>query len=174
MKLTLSQTAQLFRVDETTITKWVQQENLPVREVNSQYRFDQSELLEWAALRRIEFSPALFQTLNGVDFSNLTLAGAIGRGGVVQDIHGESRGDIFRSALAEIELPTGVERETLLELLTLREKAGGTAIGDGIAVPHPRYPLVFPAADSLVHVSYSRGPTILTRSMASPCTRCSS
>ena len=65
MRLTLRQVATLFSVSENTVTRWVQEENLPAQYVNSQYRFNRAELLEWAATMQRSFSPAIFQEING-------------------------------------------------------------------------------------------------------------
>ena len=63
MQLTLPQVAKLFSVSEQTITRWVQQENLPAHEVNAKYRFDRVELLEWAAINHRPLSPSLPEQL---------------------------------------------------------------------------------------------------------------
>jgi PTS system nitrogen regulatory IIA component len=154
LKLTLSQTAQLFGVNENSVTRWVQQENLPVYEANEHYRFDGSELLEWAALKRIELCPAFFQTVGGFDVTGPSLADAIERGGVAPSVPGLSREEVLHFALRDMVLPDGVCRETLCELLAKREKAVGTAIGFHVAIPHSRYPIIFPGAASLVRVCY--------------------
>src|SRR4051794_38197335 len=56
MKLTLRDVARVFGVHENTVRRWMQLDGLPVQTVNSQYRFNSVELLEWASVRKILFS----------------------------------------------------------------------------------------------------------------------
>lgn len=142
MQLTLVQVAKLFDVSENTVTGWVREENLPAEFVNSQYRFHGSEVLEWSALKKKNCSPKVFQQVNGERLGKLSLADALEYGGVLYDVPSESKESVFWAALATIPLPTGFDRRMLQDLLLAREALGSTGIGDGIAVPHPRYPLV--------------------------------
>lgn len=158
MELSLPQVARLFDVTENTVTRWVQQDNLPVHEVNSQYRFNRAELLEWAAIRKLRFSPTIFQEINGDLVEQMSLAEAIERGGVALRVRGTDRYEVFRAAISELPVLKGLDRDNLLELLMAREKTGGTAVGDGIAIPHPRYPIVVPCGGSIVRVCYLEHP----------------
>ncbi len=158
MQLNLSQVARLFSVSENTVTLWVRQRNLPAHEINSQYRFDRAELLEWAATNERRFSPGMFQEINGDFVGELSLASALQRGGVSLRVSGNDRYDVFRKAIEELPLPPSFDREGLLGLMIAREKSGGTAIGSGIAIPHPRYPVVLPDNLSVVRACYLEHP----------------
>ncbi|MCA9122444.1 MAG: PTS sugar transporter subunit IIA [Planctomycetaceae bacterium] len=158
MQLTLPQVARLFSVSENTIARWVRYENLPAVEVNSQYRFPRADLLEWAALQHRPFSPEIFREINGDHVSEVSLAEALSRGGVAVRVDGADRYEVFRAAINDLPVLAGMDRETLLDLLMSREKAGGTAIGDGIAIPHPRYPVVLADNVSIVRVCYLANP----------------
>jgi PTS system nitrogen regulatory IIA component len=158
MQLTLRQVAELFSVSESTVTRWVREDNLPAHDVKSQYRFDRSELLEWAATRHRSISPAIFQEVNGDLVEAVSLAAALQRGGVSQRVAGLDRYEVFRAAISDLPLPPSFHRDMLLDLLMAREKSGGTAIGDGIAVPHPRYPVVLPGGQAIVRICYLEDP----------------
>ncbi|MCA9143686.1 MAG: PTS sugar transporter subunit IIA [Planctomycetaceae bacterium] len=158
MQLTLAQVARLFSVSENTVARWVRYENLPAVEVNSQYRFPRADLLEWAAIQQRSFSPEIFQEINGDHVSEVSLSESISRGGIAVRVEGADRFEVFRAAINDLPMPPEFDRETLLDLLMAREKAGGTAIGDGIAIPHPRYPVVLPGNVSVVRVCYLSNP----------------
>ncbi len=158
MQLSLPQVARLFGVSENVVTKWVRQNNLPAHEVNSQYRFDRAELLEWAALRQQSFAPEIFQEINGDHVAELSLADAIERGGLCACAAGNDRYEVFRRAIRDLEIGDTLDREQLLDLLMAREKSGGTGIGQGIAIPHPRYPVVVPGNLSMVRTCYLEQP----------------
>ncbi|GIW55623.1 MAG: MerR family transcriptional regulator [Nitrospiraceae bacterium] len=158
MQLTLQQVARLFHVSENTVTQWIQEENLPVHEIRSCYRFDRAELLEWAVATRRSFSPEIFQETNGDHVAEVSLAEAIERGGVARCTEGNDRCSVFRDAIGRLPFPETFDRDNLLELLMAREKLGGTAVGNGIAIPHPRYPIVLPGSESVVQVCFLKEP----------------
>ena len=154
MQLTLRQVAELFSVSENTVTRWVKEDNLPAHEVKSQYRFDRAELLEWAATTQRTFSPVIFQEINGDHVADVSLADSLQRGGVALRVGGDDRYEVFRAAIADLPVPASFDRDNLLDLLMAREKSAGTAIGNGIAIPHPRYPVVLPGGESVVCACY--------------------
>ncbi len=126
--------------------------------MNSQYRFSRADLLEWAALQQRPFSPEMLQEIGGEQPSEVSLAESVTRGGVAVRVEGADRYEVFRAAIRDLTMPSGIDRETLLDLLMAREKASGTAIGDGIAIPHPRYPVVLTGNVSIVRVCYLTHP----------------
>jgi PTS system nitrogen regulatory IIA component len=142
MQLNLSQVARLFDVSESTVASWVREENLPAEVVNAQYRFHRSELLEWSALKKRHCSPQVFQEFNGDQPGTFSLADALEYGGVQYDVTGVDKETVLANALRGMPLPDGFDRQLLLELMLARESLCTTGVGDGIAVPHPRYPLV--------------------------------
>ncbi len=158
MQLTVPQVAKLFSVTESMVTSWVKQLNLPAHEVNSQYRFDRAELLEWATTNDKAFSPLIFQEINGDCIDKISLADSLDRGGVSLRVGGNDRYEVFREAIDGLPVPVSLDRESLLDLLMAREKSGGTAIGHGIAIPHPRYPVVLPGNVSVVRACYLEHP----------------
>ena len=80
------------------------------------------------------------------------------RGGVYYNISGQSPAEVLADAIATISLPEGVAREALLQAVLEREGLMPTAIGDGIAIPHPRSPMVGDPAEQLVSVCFLQEP----------------
>ncbi len=154
MQLTLTQVAQLFSVPEKTVARWVRQENLPALTVDSQYRFDRTELLEWADTHDRRFASDMLANSNGDHVAEISLADSLQRGGVALRVGGNDRYEVFREAINSLPVPRSFDREVLLDALLAREKSGGTAIGYGIAIPHPRYPVVLPGTGALVRACY--------------------
>ena len=158
MQLTLSQVAKLFSSSENDITRWIKNENLPVHQLESHLRFDSAELLEWAATTKRAFSPAIFHEISSDLVKEVSLADALERGGVALHVQGNNRDEVLHAAIGDMPLPAFFDRENLLQLLISREKSGGTAIGNGIAIPHPRYPVVLPGGTSVVRACYLEHP----------------
>jgi PTS system nitrogen regulatory IIA component len=158
MQLTVSDVAQLCDVGENRVFKWVQEEGLPAEQVNGSYRVNPAELLEWATNRKLHVSPTIFQKMNGDSVSQTGLSDALANGGVIHDVAGNDRQSILSALLETLPLPPGFDRGSLVQLLMAREMMGGTAMGDGIAIPHPRSPVVLPGAERVVRLGFLKEP----------------
>ncbi len=152
MHLTLAQVARLFSVPENRVSHWIRQDNLPVRETKLSFEFDRQELLDWAVARQVPLSPELLAELN--EGPAMRLADALQRGGVGNQVSGNDRYEVFRNAISGLPSNLGLDHELLLDAFIAREKSGGTAVGGGIAIPHPRYPVVYPGCASILRVCY--------------------
>ena len=68
-------------------------------------------------------------------------------------------GGVFDNAVSKIvPLPIGLERSTFRNELVEREKILSTAVGNGIAIPHPRKPLIKNDEDQRIIVCYPKKP----------------
>ena len=63
-------------------------------------------------------------------------------GGVFYRIGGTDKSSALASMVEVMQLPEEVDREHLLQVLLAREKLASTGVGDGIAIPHVRSPIV--------------------------------
>jgi len=158
MQLSVSDVAVLCNVPENKVYKWVQEEGLPAERVNDLYRVNPAELLEWATMRKLPISPAVFQKMNGDSVGRTGLTDALELGGVIHDVAGSDRESVLRALVETLPLPGGFDRGTLVQLLMSRETMGGTAIGDGIAIPHPRRPVVLSGSQRVVRLGFLAQP----------------
>ena len=55
-------------------------------------------------------------------------------------------------------LPEGIDRELVLRLFLAREASASTAIGDGIAIPHVRNPIVLHVSRPTVTLAFLEQP----------------
>jgi PTS system nitrogen regulatory IIA component len=157
MKLNVRQTAKLLSVSESEIYRWVDSGELPCLFVKHQPLFGRAELLEWATARRLPVSLELFE--NGDEGPiRLRLAETLERGGVHHDVLGSDRASILRAIVQRLPLSDEGDRDLLLQILLARESIGSSGIGEGIAIPHVRSPLVFPGTSGLVTLSYLASP----------------
>ncbi|MCD1654217.1 PTS sugar transporter subunit IIA [Treponema zuelzerae] len=79
-------------------------------------------------------------------------------GGVYYNISGATPADVFASVIPELVLPACVSRESLLAGLIEREGLMTTSIGNGIALPHPRTPLVHAEEDERIFICFLDKP----------------
>ncbi len=142
MQLTIRDVTGFFSVSESTVTRWVKQRGLPAQHVNGQYRFHRAELLEWATANQIKFSLEMLDDLETADEPPPSLAEALQAGGIFYDLRDTNKERALRALAQVLPLPEGIDRELILRLLLVREAAATTAIGDGIALPHVRNPIV--------------------------------
>jgi PTS system nitrogen regulatory IIA component len=142
MQIDLKEAARLLAISEKTVYRWIRQGILPAYRINDKYRFNRTELLEWATSRRINVSPDIFNAVDADTVPLPTLEEAIRDGGIHYRVAGATRDEVLASVVGLMQLPTEVDRGFLLSVLLARESLGSTGIGDGIAIPHVRNPIV--------------------------------
>jgi nitrogen PTS system EIIA component len=158
MKLTVKDVAKLFNVSEKTVYRWVEQKGLPAYRINKQFRFNQTELLEWAAAGRTNISPDLLREPESGAAPLPDPVQALASGGIYYRVAGRDRDSVLRSVVELLRLPDQVDREFLLQVLLARESLGSTGIGDGIAIPHARNPIVLNVERPTVTLCFLENP----------------
>ena len=83
----------------------------------------------------------------------------IRRGGVYYNVSGDTVDAIYSDVARQVILPASVDRDLFRVGLCERERLMTTAIGNGIAIPHPRTPLVQSEADERVYVCFLDKPS---------------
>lgn len=141
MQLSVREVANLLNVSERKIYAWIKDGSLPAYHVNEQYRFNRAELLEWATSRSIEVPTDLFQ--NGDENTeSSSFADALAEGGIFHGVGGTDKSSVLQAVVDAMQLPASLNRDLLFRVLLAREALGSTGLGDGIAIPHPRNPIV--------------------------------
>jgi PTS system nitrogen regulatory IIA component len=155
MELTVKDAARLLNVPEKTVYQWIRDGTLPSHRVKDKYRLNRVELLEWAAARNIQISPEIFRE-DGIQRPELLLTGALRRGGVVHDLACSDKASALQAVCAALPLPAKVDRDELLGVLMAREALCSTGIGNGVAIPHPRGPIVLGIPEPQVTLAFLR------------------
>jgi nitrogen PTS system EIIA component len=158
MKLTVKEAAKLFNVSEKTIYRWVEQKGLPSYRINKQFRFNQTELIEWAAAGRTNMSPDLLREPESGLVPLPDPVHALAAGGIHYRVGGTDRDSVLRSVVELLRLPDHVDREFLFQVLLARESLGSTGIGDGIAIPHARNPIVLNVERPTITLCFLENP----------------
>jgi PTS system nitrogen regulatory IIA component len=158
MQLSVKDAANRLNVSEKTIYRWIKQGVIPAYRINEQFRFNRAELLEWATSRRINISPDIF--LEGEPSNGLlpSLSDAMKAGGVAYRIGGSDISSVLKAIVDVLNLPEEVDREFLFQVLEARETLGSTGIGDGIAIPHVRNPVVLHVTKPSVTLCFLENP----------------
>lgn len=158
MKLLVKDAARLLSVSEKTIYRWIKQGSIPAYRLNEQYRFNRAELLEWATSRRIAISPEIFREEESESLSPADFTEALRAGGIHYRIGGSDKPSVLHHVVETMRLPAEVDRVFLYEVLLAREALGSTAIGDGIAIPHVRNPVILHLERPLITLCFLERP----------------
>ena len=158
MELTIAKVAEFFSVSEHTVERWIETRGLSAIKVRDQYRFNREQLLEWSTVNGVKVSPELLNGNENESRSLPDLAGAIEFGGVFYDIAGTDKAAALKSVVDKLTLPNNEEKELLLQVLLAREALGSTGVGGGVAIPHPRNPIVLDVDRPLVTISFLKSP----------------
>ncbi len=142
MNWNLREAARALDMTEREVLRLVREGTVPVCRINDQYLFNPVELQAWAAERNRKMAPDVLPP-NGEPLQMLSLASAIERGGIHYNIAGSTRDEVLDAVAHLPGVPDHIDRGLLAAVLRSREGLASTGIGGGIAIPHPRDPLVF-------------------------------
>ncbi len=95
---------------------------------------------------------------------DINLSDLLSYGGVYKNIEGSDYEEVFRNICNRIELPESLTPDMLYDALCAREQILTTAVGNGIAIPHARAPMIKEFTDQRIAVCYLKEPI----DMASP------
>lgn len=158
MKLSLQETATCLDLPVHTVERWIRQGRIPIHRTGNLCVFKPQSLAKWARQHNVRFRLPDEGPVCTAEGCLESLSTAMRRGGVAQDISGQTPEQLLGGMVQTIpDLPENMKPE-LLERLLERERLSSTGVGNGIALPHPRSPLdTFPDL-----------PRILTAYPASP------
>lgn len=158
MNLSVRNAAKILNVTEKTIYRWIKQELVPAYRVNGQYRFNQSELLEWATSRRMGISPEAFNEPEAAAKPLPKLTDSLEAGGIIYRLEGDTRDTLLERLVNNMRLTEGVDKDYLLKVLIAREELASTGVGNGIAIPHPRNPVLLHSTQPTVTLAFLEKP----------------
>lgn len=90
---------------------------------------------------------------NEVDVAKL-----IHKGGIYRDVEGETPQEIYKKISKMIDLPDCMTSEQVYNALCAREEILSTAVGNGIALPHARAPIMKNEEDQRICIVYPKHP----------------
>ncbi|MBF0457022.1 MAG: PTS sugar transporter subunit IIA [Nitrospirae bacterium] len=149
MNLTVKDMAALLNVSGKTIYRMIQNDTIPCFRVSGQWRFDKIEISSWLEDNR-SFSKKVHITKPSLeDEEIISISEFMLRGGIYYNIPTGSKQSVILNCLNHIKtrIPDMKTRD-LMALIMDRENLCSTAVGHGIAVPHPK------TFESFTSVSY--------------------
>lgn len=158
MELTARDAATLLNIPQDVLYQWIKHRGLPAHRVQEQYRFNRAQLLEWATAEGIPMSAHAFRAGQGGAHSRALLTKALELGGMIEEVPGQQIRAVLKELVARLPLPKEIDRTFLLRMLMAREQLGSTGIGEGIAIPHVRNPIVLRVSTPMVTLAFLRHP----------------
>ena len=156
MELKLREVSQLLSVPEKTVLEWVRERKLRAYKIYNQYRFNRDELNEWILKGKIPVSDEVFQKVE--TSVPVSLTKLVSRGGICFNIEGSDVRGVLASAVRAIQLPDDADRDEILSSLLDREELMTTGLGEGIALPHPRNPILADVSSESVSICMLEHP----------------
>jgi nitrogen PTS system EIIA component len=158
MQLTVQDVAKLFSVNEKTVYNWLDVQSLPGYQIDGQYRFNRAEIINWAMANHIEVSPDIFKEPDSAGLQLVNLEEAIRTGGIYYRVKVKDKHSALRSIVELMHLPVEIDREFLFKVLLEREEIASTGIGEGIAIPHVRNPIMLQVPRPIVSLCFLAEP----------------
>lgn len=158
MTLNLKQVARIFNITEAEVQRLIRKRGLPSFRIRDHFGFNRPELLEWATLNRVELAPAALRELEADELAATRLIDALKDGGVCYDLPGSSKAQALQEVVKVLALPADVDRDFICRMLLAREQLASTGVGDGIAIPHPRNPILLHVHRPLVSLCFMQEP----------------
>jgi PTS system nitrogen regulatory IIA component len=139
MELNSKEVADLLNMAENDVREWAHAGKLPHLDAQGRLRFNRQAILEWALGRGHPLNLGL-EEMEPADLP--PIAELFAPHTFHYDVPGHTFAEVLRAALDIFELPPEADKELIYDLLVSREKLMTTAIGDGLAIPHLRVPIV--------------------------------
>lgn len=154
MQLSIREAAALLNLPEAAIYRWLDDGDIPACRVGDDVRFNRAELMEWATLKKLPFSPDILKE----PVIGVSLAEALSDGGVLCDVSASNRDEAVRAMVAALRLPLEIDPDIFLEMLLARGDSAMTPVGQGIAIPHVRHPAIAPVSRPMVTLFFLKEP----------------
>ncbi len=158
MQLDIREAASYLDVDEATLRRWIRTRGVPVHRVDERLYLNAIELWEWATENGVPVSRRLLDQARRQPDEVAPLSSLLTMGGIHYGVPGGNKSAVLRGIVALLPLPPEVSREFLVTVLEAREAMGSTGIGDGIAIPHVRNPILLHVAAPFVTLCLLQHP----------------
>jgi PTS system nitrogen regulatory IIA component len=157
MNLSVRDAARLLNSSERDVYRWIREGTIPVQRVGDRHRFHRAELLEWATSRGIRIAPDEFHAPDANGAAPPSLRDALERGGVHHAVPNGDRTSALRSVVERMPIDAA-DRDLVFDFLVAREELGSTGVGEGIAIPHVRNPIVLHVAHPSITLCFLEHP----------------
>ncbi len=159
MQLLLSELAKSLNMNPDIVERWIRQGRIPVKQRHNTCIFVPETLEKWAAAHNVNLNmPGSRETLR-IEEKPQSLLTAIEQGGIYYDLPGKMAAEVLREAAQRMDaIKSRQLKDLLYERLMDREQMMSTGIGNGVAVPHPRAPIIDDGVNAQIATCFLEAP----------------
>ena len=106
----------------------------------------------------MKLSPDIFAAARDEVIPFPSLSQALEEGGIHYGVRGTDTLSVLGKVVTLLNLPPQIDQDFLLQVLLAREALGTTAIGEGIAIPHVRNPILLHVASPAITLCFLQSP----------------
>ena len=152
MQLDIKEAARLFNISEREMLRWIEQKGAPALSAQGNFMFNRAELTDWARRHGIPMERPISELLEEEPLP--TIGEALAAGGITRldAAAAANKEQAIHSMIQAMTLPPHTDREALFKVIIAREKQSSTGIGEGIAIPHVRNPLILNTEAPLINL----------------------
>ena len=158
MELKLTDISRSLDLPLSTLSRWIRQGRIPVQRKGDNAVFDASVLKKWAAKHHLSFSFERDGDREATHTRPESLLSAMQRGQVFYDVPGDDIAAVLDAAVSVVPGLSGDMRQELYRRLMEREALTSTGIGKGVAIPHPRSPVIDETDDAAITTCFLKQP----------------
>ncbi len=156
MDLKMKDIIDLLEVPEKTIVQWINEKKMPSYKIKNQYYFNKAEVNEWILKNNIAVSEKILDL--ALTNRPVSLIDLIKKGDVHYGIKGSTVREVIDDVVKTIPIPKSADVDTVRASLLQREEMMTTAVGKGIALPHPRNPIISDIDEESVSICFLKNP----------------
>lgn len=140
--MTLAEVGKYLKMSEKAVKQLVQVGKIPAVKIGNQWRLERERINEWLSSQMGEMQTEELEHLE-MDHKDavIKITPLLKDGNVIFNIYGSTKNQILQVLVAAMKKNNKLKKkdaEDLLHAVIDRERLCSTAIGEGVAVPHPR------------------------------------
>jgi len=140
--MTIQEVSQYLKMNERTVYKLIQAGQIPAAKLGKQYRLNKDKINEWLGFKVAELELDELECLEK-DHKEAVVAitPLLKKESIVFNFYAVSKSQAIQklsSVLAKAHDLSSEEEQKLISAVIERERLCSTAIGEGVAIPHPR------------------------------------
>jgi PTS system nitrogen regulatory IIA component len=143
--MTLEQVASYLKRDAREISKMANRGNIPGHKVGGQWRFARAEINHWIETQMHSYTEEELTVLEGPQpqgDNEPLIAALLSEATIAVPLRAATRTSVLKELVNLAEQTWQVyDPESILTAIKQREELASTALGSGVAIPHPRRPL---------------------------------
>lgn len=155
MDLSLKEVSSFLIMAEKDVLKLVKQKELPHHLIQDKMYFNKQHLIEWALMRNHAINLAGHRHFE--EYAVKSILPVIDEQSFFYR-EPMNEANYIERMVQSARFHNPVDRDVVIQLLRSREQMMSTAIGNGIALPHPRIPLMLGQEKPIIHFFFPEEP----------------